>query len=605
VTYTDPQFGHTVKRLTPAKNNVSYSSATAFSASGQYVATWAVGGDSAVNIYDRAAATVAFSSVPVTNMDKVIWDSQTDGWMWFLDGATVKYRRLDDGVTITAADFSSSSGVRPALSSLTIGGTEDMTNDGWVAVLSTPETQICAVKLLGLTTSNQESQIACADYSAYVTTPDFPQITQVDSESRKRYVLLVGSPSKPIWSVGSSGMVFEYVMPESSAYGIGGTPHSDVGQDAQGRQVFCWHWEDTQVNAASFACAAINKGADMAQPVEVGGGMRIYNTVQITNIYDAHFGCNWIGQCVSEVYGGTGNGGLTAYKISAVTAATPCAITTDQAHGYSTGNLAIIAGGEGITSINSQFTITVTGATTFTLDGHTCSGTYTANTARVTTAGVATARSHRQELTAYRIGDSMQTHRIVEHRSKNYDFPDYGDAFGYYAGPRASISRDGRYTAYASNMGNPEWPSVYIADLGFGSATGVSSSVTPADTEAVLNYVVPSGQGAATITISTSASLASPVVSASDSTRQYVATGLSAETLYYYRVQTEGFAYTGQFMTLPVLSGNGRLQVSKGGGGTVQYGTTTGLGSSCTSPCDIAIARGVVYTDVTGAVVVR
>jgi len=294
----------------------------------------------------------------------------------------------------------------------------------------------------------------------------------------------------------------------------------------------------------------------------------------------------------SSILGGNSN-------TASGTASTACGTTS-----IASGNRSF-AGGEGITSINSQFTITVTGATTFTLDGHTCAGTYTANTARVTTAGVATARSHRQELTAYRIGDSMQTHRIVEHRSKNYDFPDYGDAFGYYAGPRASISRDGRYTAYASNMGNPEWPSVYVADLGFGSATGVSSSVTPADTKAIINYVVPAGQGAATITISASASLASPVVSAPNSTRQYVATGLTAGTLYYYRVQTEGFAYTGQFVTLPTLSGSGRLQVVKGGGGTVQYGTTTGLGSSCASPCDVTVARGIIYTDVTGAVVVR
>lgn len=602
--YTDPQFGSIVTRLTSSKNNVSYSASTAFSASEKYVLTWAVGADSAVNVYDRALKTLAYASVPVTNIDKTAWDPSNDEVLWFMDGGQVKYRTLNTSTTTVAADYSSAFGARPALTNLSIGGTEDITDDGWVAAISGTESQICAIHIVGLTPLNQESRIFCADYSAVgVSSVDFPQMTQVDSESGKRYMLIIGSPVKPVWSIGSSAN-FEYYIPEGS-YGIASTPHSDVGQDAQGRQVLCWHWEDSQVNAVSFACGALNKGLDIAQPVEVGGGLRILDTVQITTVYDAHFGCNWIGQCVSEVYGGTGNGGLTAYKITTVTAATPCAITTDQAHGYSTGNLAIIAGGEGITSINSQFTITVTGATTFTLDGHTCSGVYAANTARVTTAGAATARSHRQELTSYRIGDSVQTHRVAIHRSKNYDFPNYSDAFGYYAGPRASVSRSGRYIAYASNMGNPEWPSVYMADLGFGTLSVISTAIDPAATSAVINYVVPSGQGSAAITVSTAASLASPVVSASDgltvSSRQYVATGLTANTLYYYRVQTTGFAYTGQFMTTPTLSGNGRLQVSKGGGGVMQYGTTTSFGSSCTYPCDISIAKGLVYTDSTGS----
>jgi len=608
-TYTDPQFGTTIQRLTPAKNNVSYSAATAFSAGNQYVATWAVGSDSAVNIYDRAGSSVAFASVPVTNMDKLMWDPLSDDRVWFFDGGMVKYRRLSDAVTITAADYSASFGSRPALTGLSIGGTEDITDDGWIAALSNG--YICAIQIAGLTTANQESHIFCADYSALGITPDFPQVTQVDKESRKRYVLIIGSPQKPVWSVGATGLDFEYFIPEGP-YGIDGTPHSDVGQDEQGRQVLCWHWEDTQVNAVSFACAALNKGLDIAKPVEVGGGLRILNTVQITTVYDGHFGCNWRGQCVSELYGGTGTGGLTAYKISAVVAGTPCAITTERAHGYSTGNTALIGGGEGITSINAQHTITVTGATTFTLDGHTCAGTYSANTARVTTAGAATSRSHRQELTLYRVGDSPETRRIAIHRSKNYDFPNYSDAFGYYAGPRASLSRDGRYIAWASNQGYPEWPSVYVADVGVNGTTKLSAEAAPADTKAVLNYVVPSVQGAATITISALASLASPVVSASDSLtgegRQYVATGLTANTDYWYRIQTTGYAATGKFRTLPTLSGSGRLQVAKGGGGTVQYGTTTGLGSSCTSPCDLSLARGVIYTDATGsakAVVVR
>jgi hypothetical protein len=161
-------------------------------------------------------------------------------------------------------------------------------------------------------------------------------------------------------------------------------------------------------------------------------------------------------------------------------------------------------------------------------------------------------------------------------------------------------------------MGNPEWPSVYILDAGVTYTSRMLASVDPLDTRAILNYTLTDGQGAATVTISASPTLTSPVVSASDGLttpgRQYVATGLTASTLYYYRVQTTGYAFTGQFRTLAALSGTGRLQLSKGGGGTIGYGTTASLGTTCSSPCDIAPTRGLLYTDASGAaraVVVR
>jgi len=601
--YTDAQFGYPIKRLTASKNNVEYSGATAFSATGKYVVTTAAGGDNSTNIYNRATGALVYAAVPVSNIDATLWDPYDDERIWYLQNGTIRYITLTTGIPTTAADYTLSSGARPALTALSMGGTEDITDDGWLAVTS--NNNVCSVNFNDLTTGTQESKILCYDYSGLgLTFIDFPQITQVDRESGKRYVMIIAEPVKPVFSVGSSALTFEYSIP-GGGIGIAGTPHSDVTQDDEGRQQFCWHWEDSQVNANAFACVALNKGADVVQPVEIGGGLNIDSIVQISSIYDAHFGCNWKGICVSEVYGGTGTGGLTAWKISSVTAATPCAITTDLAHGYSTGNLAIIAGGEGITSINAQWTITVTGATTFTLDGHTCSGVYTANSARVTTAGNATTRSHRQELTIYRVGQDAR--RLGTHRSKNFDNPlSYLDAFGYWAGPRASISRDGRYVAYASNMGNPEWPSVYILDAAIDYTVRMRASVDPAGTSAILNYTLPAGQGAATVTISSSPTLTSPVVSASDSLttagRQYVATGLTAGTLYYYRVQTTGYSFSGQFVTLPTQSGSGRVQLSKGGGGSIGYGPTTSLGSSCTSPCDITATRGILYNNASGAV---
>ena len=59
----------------------------------------------------------------------------------------------------------------------------------------------------------------------------------------------------------------------------------------------------------------------------------------------------------------------TAVNISGATQANPCQITTSSAHGYTTGDVVYISGVSGMTELNTNdYTITVTGASTFTLD---------------------------------------------------------------------------------------------------------------------------------------------------------------------------------------------------------------------------------------------
>lgn len=77
------------------------------------------------------------------------------------------------------------------------------------------------------------------------------------------------------------------------------------------------------------------------------------------------------------------NAGTTNLTVSAATNATPIAVTTSTAHGYSTGDEVFISGGLVNTAVNGAFTITVTGSTTFTLDQSVGNGTYTANSATV------------------------------------------------------------------------------------------------------------------------------------------------------------------------------------------------------------------------------
>lgn len=87
------------------------------------------------------------------------------------------------------------------------------------------------------------------------------------------------------------------------------------------------------------------------------------------------------------------NGGVvteTAVNISAATQANPVAVTTSSSHGYSTGDQVFISGVAGMTELNGKFfVITVTGATTFTLDSIDGSG-YTAYSSGGTSARVFT-----------------------------------------------------------------------------------------------------------------------------------------------------------------------------------------------------------------------
>lgn len=77
-----------------------------------------------------------------------------------------------------------------------------------------------------------------------------------------------------------------------------------------------------------------------------------------------------LGDQIARFYLPGGSWVLENFDISAATQANPCAITTSANHSFSTGDVVSIAGVVGMTELNgNSYTITVTGPTTFTLDG--------------------------------------------------------------------------------------------------------------------------------------------------------------------------------------------------------------------------------------------
>ena len=540
--YADPQFGYKVSRITPSGYFNQYGAVTAFSATGRYLLTSTSSGHT--NIFHLETATLAYADVPGINLNFAGWDPVDDDKLWYYSEAKLLCRNLRTGAVAVAADYSRESGARPAFRTITMGGTLDITDDGWWAFLEGKT--VCAVNLNGLSTGTQESKTFCVDVSSFdVKFIDFPQITQVDRESGKRYVVLIAAPRGLIFSVGDAGLVYEYplLLPSS-------TPHSDVGQDDEGRQIFIWSFSEIYGNKTYLASMLLNKGNEMLQPVEAGGGLHLIYASDAGDFEtDGHYGCTWRGVCVSSPYGNSA--GIPAKKITSVSPGSPCGITA-AGHGYKTGDSILIGGAAGNTAINGVFSVTVTGQNTFTLNDQPCSGGYKADTAN-SVKNVATApnKPNRQEIVMVRPGSEVR--RLAMHRAKTYG--NGTDLLSYFQTPRASISRDGRFVAFASNYGIPEKPSVYVIHAG-APITSTRITLMGADVtgnRVALNYNMPAGEGPASITISENPELMDPVVTANDNSwdgiRQFVTPDLQGDKDYFYRIHSGQFSATGRFRT--------------------------------------------------------
>ena len=458
-TYVDDAFGYTVKRITPKGRTTVYGALSAFSLNDTYIsAVNAIDGQ--MSVYDVATCTP--TAVPgaasTTN-----WSPSVDDQFYVIGGSTVLLYDLDDLMNpTTLADYSMSSGGRPALTALDSGGTTDITSDGWFALNDSTAGVVCVINLNGLTTGNQESKIFCADSSS-MTSVDFVQTTEIDATSGDRYVVILGEPdilNFAIDGASPTALVESSIIPSGAS---GSTPHSDVGQTSGGNQYLLRTTDIPDDGSSRYITKLLlNTGLEANQPVEGGGGMSfLYPGTKgsVSDTTDGHYGCAPTGDCVHSPYGNSGS--IAVKQIAAVTAQNPCLVRTTSAHGLNTSDEIVIGGGEGMTGLNGIKTITVVDTDEFTT-GSVCSGTYTANTANaVLHAATATDSPERQEL--HYISATGDVRRLAQHRAKTYD---NGTALlsGYYQTPRASISRDGRFVAFNSNMGFVENGSVWIID---------------------------------------------------------------------------------------------------------------------------------------------
>lgn len=298
-TYTDENFGATVRILTDPVYRHEYSTPSPISAHNRHV--FVVNKSDQLFVVDADTAKMGAQIEGDVNKG-VFWDGGDDDVYYAIDGARILKHDLRTHKAAVLVDYS-----RPPYSfnSIDTGGTGDSTRDNWIAFWAKDQRQICALDLNKIKTY-------CASY-AQLPGPalqfiDFTLMSKgADAMSGKRYVLLMANPAMAVFSVDQAGgtLKFEYRGPEDpEGHGnhdgvcdVGetciGAPHSDVFQDSSGLQYLVM-MSDSQVPCErDLATFALNKGIHMVDPVELGGGKRRIMTVFRcgTNWTGDHIGC--------------------------------------------------------------------------------------------------------------------------------------------------------------------------------------------------------------------------------------------------------------------------------------------------------------------------
>lgn len=193
VPFTDFNFGGNSVPLTPADKTFvhGYSLPSPISAHNRYVGVT----DPAGNHFALDRTNAVITRIPGGNAAPM-WDAQNDDWFYYLAGPQVMRHAMSGGAETVTSDFTGK------LTALSNGGSTHTSGDNWLAAWSEPEHTVCAVDL------NSGKQY-CADYLAAETRAavlpfqfiDYSMVTDIDSGSGKRYVLLVAYPSLGVWSV--------------------------------------------------------------------------------------------------------------------------------------------------------------------------------------------------------------------------------------------------------------------------------------------------------------------------------------------------------------------------------------------------------------------
>lgn len=401
--YVDPNFGALVRIVSGPRSIHGYASPSAISAANKYIL---VLGEGEVRVMDLRKGTV--QARPKIPFEGTMWDATNPALLYYCSGARMIRYNVETGKSAAIADYS---GPPHRFTKITSGATGDTSKDNWASFFAPTERSVCAVHL-------ESGKTYCASYAnirggPYV--PDYSTISKgVDSQSGKRYVLLMASPATLIFTVNEAGgnLELDYwgaERPTSQGNLDGncdpgevcfGTQHADTFEDSDGIQYLAT--ADELFNPCGFYLVTyrLNAKSHPGERVELGGGMRVvmqlYRCGGTDNWADLHIGC-----AKSSPY---------------------CVVSTT----YGRFNYRRPAGD--------------------------------ANPIKRT--------PHLSEVLVMR-GNGIEIRRLAEHRSVPLDSePDRS----YWTTPRACLSPDGAYVAADSNFGEPNAQRVILIETGFGKA---------------------------------------------------------------------------------------------------------------------------------------
>ena len=209
--------------------------------------------------------------------------------------------------------------------------------------------------------------------------------------------------------------------------------------------------------------------AKMEVAAEAGGGM--YETFPLFAAGDTHLSCAVLQPvCVVDVDGDPLH--LAAYKISDVRTGDVTRIFTSPNYAGSNGDVVLIGGVAGVAGMSGPTTCTVQelNGNSFVCGGLRTKGQYRENSGSLTLNSAAcsgTGCGHLFETLVYDLSNLLQRQltvtRLMKHR--DVEFPDHIGR--YYGDPHSTCSADGTICAFESNGGVPDNYNVFTATTGY------------------------------------------------------------------------------------------------------------------------------------------
>ena len=279
--YTDPNFGASVKVVTGTGVYHTYSANNPLSAKNKYLMTYLSNGT--FNVVDVATGQVAFARVSANQ--NFFWDSYSDSIYYYSNGAAFIKHDLQSGTESTVIDYAKDG---HGFTRINRGGTTGSSKDNWISFFAPDQQQVCVLDLKTIKTY-------CANYGNIPGAPvgaiDYTLDSKgVDKASGKRYVILVAGNSA-YYSVnlktGQLDLEFRGLSPV----------HADTLEDSGGTQYIVYDGFTENPCEVATATYQLNKGANISQPVELGGGRRKVMSLwqcpypNSNGVPDEHVGC--------------------------------------------------------------------------------------------------------------------------------------------------------------------------------------------------------------------------------------------------------------------------------------------------------------------------